>query len=91
MERLTVAIAGLAIILLAVGIWLTDGMVPRTTGAFAVVSECGVYAVMELRTDGSLRHYGAENQLDEAAKARIRELAPEARLSIAVPCPGAQL
>ena len=84
MERLTAILMGLiAVVLGAVTI---SKLIPRTTGAIAVISPCGIYAVLEVDSTGQVRKYDEATPLSDEDKERIMKLPEEARVGIAVPC-----
>jgi hypothetical protein len=60
---------------------------PRTTGAIAVLSPCGIYAVLEVQSNGQVRKYDGAEQMSEEDRARVMALPEEARIGIVVPCP----
>ena len=83
MDRLTAILMGLiAVVLMAVTV---SDLIPRTTGAIAVLSQCGMYAVLEVDSTGQVRRY--DGPMSEEDQERIMALPEEARIGILVPCP----
>jgi len=83
MDRLTAILMGLiAVVLMAVTV---SDLIPRTTGAIAVLSQCGMYAVLEVDSTGQVRRY--DGPMSEEDQERIMALPEEARIGIVVPCP----
>ena len=85
MDRITAVVCGIvAVVLLAVTI---AKLVPHTTGAIAVISPCGIYAVLEVQSNGQVRKYDGAEQMSEEDRDRVMALPDEARIGIQVPCP----
>ena len=85
MDRMMAVLCGtVGLVLLAV---TAAKFIPHTTGAVAVISPCGIYAVLEVRSNGQVRKYDGAEQMSEEDRARVMALPEEARIGIAVPCP----
>jgi len=83
MDRLTAIRMG--IIAVVLGAVMVSKLIPRTTGAIAVLSQCGTYAVLEVDSNGQVRRY--DGPMSEEDQERIMALPEEARIGILVPCP----
>jgi hypothetical protein len=60
------------------------------TAAVGIISECGIYAVVTSRRDGSIVIYDSSSPASPDTEKLISELPKEKLRGIVVPCPGAK-